>query len=71
MTFDDSNKDRLGEWSDKEYDDWDGVVKLTSLPDDAFHRNVDKIVLEAGERHGDIIKTALICLPTIYGKFER
>lgn len=28
----------------------------------------DKIVLEAGTKHGDVIKTALVCPPTIYGR---
>lgn len=44
------------------------MSELTSLPDKAFHRNVDKIVLEAGTKHGDVVKTALVCPPTIYGK---
>lgn len=60
--------DRLGEHSDKQYNDWSGVKDLVTLPDDAFHRNVDVLVLEAGERHKDTVKTAIICPPTIYGK---
>lgn len=40
---------------------------MTSLPDDAPHRNVDKIVLEAGTKQADRIKTAIVCPPTIYG----
>ena len=39
----------------------------TSLPDTAFHRAVDKIVLTAGTEHADRIKTAIVCPPTIYG----
>lgn len=62
--------DKLGEWSDKEYNDWTAVQELTNLPDDAFHRNVDKIVIEAGEKDGDRIKTAILCPPTIYGEFD-
>ena len=46
------------------YDDWDGVTELTSLPDDAAHRDIDKIVLATGS---DKIKTAIVCPPTIYG----
>lgn len=68
LTFEDSKKNLLGEWSEKEYDDWANVEELTNLPDDAFHRNVDKIVLEAGTKHSDVLKTAIICPPTIYGK---
>lgn len=68
MTYDDSKNDRLGEWSTKEYNDLGGVDELTHLPDEAFHRNVDKIVLEAGTKYADRVKTALVCPPTIYGK---
>jgi hypothetical protein len=68
LTWEDSENDRLGEWSDKEYNDWTGVEELTSLPDSAFHRNVDKVVLEAGNKYGDVIKTNIVCPPTIYGK---
>lgn len=44
---------------------------MTSLPDDAWHRPVDKIILaagtttEAGERAG--VLTAVVCPPTIAG----
>ncbi|KAK3627753.1 hypothetical protein LTR56_000253 [Elasticomyces elasticus] len=68
LTWEDSEKGRLGEHSDKEYNDWDGVAELTGLPDSAFHRNVDKVVIEAGEKHSDVLKTALVCPPTIYGR---
>lgn len=54
-------------YTDKLYDDWDGVGEVTSLPDDAFHRNIDLIVLEAGKKHADVLKTAIVCPPTIYG----
>jgi hypothetical protein len=67
LTWEDSENDRLGEWSDKEYNDWTGVDELTNLPDSAFHRNVDKVVLEAGNKYGDVIKTNIVCPPTIYG----
>ncbi|PQE23936.1 nucleoside-diphosphate-sugar epimerase protein [Rutstroemia sp. NJR-2017a WRK4] len=46
------------------YDDLEGVLKLTSLPDSAFHRDIDKIVLGS---HSDSVKTAIVCPPTIYG----
>jgi nucleoside-diphosphate-sugar epimerase len=49
------------------YDDLDGVSALTSLPDSAFHRNVDKVVLDAGMAHPEAVKTAIVCPPTIYG----
>lgn len=52
---------------EKVYDDLEGVKDVTSLPDDALHRNIDKIVLEAGTEHSDRVKTAIVCPPAIYG----
>jgi nucleoside-diphosphate-sugar epimerase len=46
------------------YNDLEKVSELTSLPDSAPHRDVDKIVLAAGS---DAVKTAIIAPPTIYG----
>ncbi|KAK5116776.1 hypothetical protein LTR62_007450 [Meristemomyces frigidus] len=68
LTYEDDEKGRLGEHSDKEYNDWSGVKELTNLPATAFHRNVDEIVLSTGEKHGDNVKVALVCPPTIYGR---
>lgn len=68
LTFADSKAGNVGVYSDKLYNDWDGVQEVTSLPDDAFHRNVDIIVLEAGKKHSDVLKTTIVCPPTIYGK---
>ena len=58
---------RFGEHADKEYDDWEGVEELTNLPDEAFHRDVDKIVLQSSAKHADSVKTAILCPPTIFG----
>jgi hypothetical protein len=58
----DDNK--LGEHSEREYNDWIAVQDLTGLPDDAFHKNVDDLVLSSGS---DSVKTAILCPPTIYG----
>lgn len=68
LTYFDSKDERFGEWDEKEFNDWAGVEELTNLPDEAFHRNVDKIVLEAGVKNADSVKTAIVCPPTIYGK---
>jgi nucleoside-diphosphate-sugar epimerase len=46
------------------YNDLEGVSELTALPDSAFHRDVDKLVLGAAS---DSVKTAIVCPPTIYG----
>jgi hypothetical protein len=50
--------------STEPYDDLEGVSALTSLPDSAFHRDIDKLVLEASS---ESVKTAIVCPPTIYG----
>ncbi|KAF2025323.1 NAD(P)-binding protein [Setomelanomma holmii] len=57
--------EKLGEWSDREYNDWTAVEDLTDLPEDAFHKNVDEVVLSSGT---DSVKTAILCPPTIYGR---
>lgn len=49
------------------YDDLEGVKDVTSLPDGAPYRNVEKAVLEAGTNHADRVKTAIVCPSTIYG----
>ncbi|KAI1260124.1 NAD(P)-binding protein [Xylariaceae sp. FL1019] len=67
LTYFDSEADRLGEPTDKVFNDLEGVEEVTNLPDAAFHRNVDKIVLECGTKHADSVRTALVCPPTIYG----
>lgn len=56
---------RLGEHSDREYNDYTAVQELTGLPSDAFHKNVDDLVLSTGS---DSVKTAILCPPTIYGR---
>ncbi|RMD42876.1 hypothetical protein DV735_g2298, partial [Chaetothyriales sp. CBS 134920] len=56
---------RFGDEFAKVYNDGDdGIAELTSLPDHALHRNVDKLVLAAGT---DTVKTAIVSPPTIYG----
>lgn len=50
------------------YDDWDGVGEVTSLPDDAPHRDVDKVVLdEVSKGSSGKVKTAIVCPPVVYG----
>lgn len=50
----------------KKYDDWNGVRELLNLPDDALHRNVDKIIIGVGPKSPDSVKVAIVCPPTIY-----
>ncbi|KAJ5641381.1 hypothetical protein N7490_005381 [Penicillium lividum] len=64
----DSDRGIYGNRSEKVYDDWDGVEELLTLPDHTFHRNVDQLVLEVGAKHADVLSTALVCPPTIYGR---
>ncbi|KAH0404878.1 NAD(P)-binding protein, partial [Aureobasidium melanogenum] len=67
LTYFDSSADKLGEHTDKVFDDLDGVDELVGLPKDAFHKNVDEIVINAGTNASGTIKTAIVCPPTIYG----
>ncbi|KAI9793670.1 MAG: hypothetical protein M1816_007565 [Peltula sp. TS41687] len=64
----DVERGAYGEASSKVYDDWEHVSELTSgMPDNAWHRSVDKIVLDAGAAHPDRVKTAIVSPPAIYG----
>ncbi|KAL4788101.1 hypothetical protein BJX76DRAFT_317106 [Aspergillus varians] len=67
LTVEDARTNTWGLERAKQYDDWDGVDELLNLPDDALHRNVDKIIIEAGQRAPDSVKVAIVCPPTIYG----
>lgn len=51
------------------YDDVHDIGALTSLPDERWHRDIDRIVLSAPAAAGASrgIRTAIICPPTIYG----
>lgn len=55
---------KYGERFDKVYDDWDHVKELTSLPDYAPHRKVDKVVLAADPTK---VRTAIVAPAVIYG----
>ncbi|KAF6826684.1 hypothetical protein CPLU01_09539 [Colletotrichum plurivorum] len=66
--FDSEVKKVFGEKDEKVFNDYDGVEELVNLPAAAFHRNVDEIVLEAGTKHADSVRTAIVCPPTIYGE---
>jgi len=50
------------------YDDLEGVSALTSLPDAALHRAIDKVVLATATDHASTVKTAILCPSTIYGR---
>lgn len=67
LGIDDLQRGLAGQPLDKIYDDWDGIGEVTHLPDQAWHREVDKIVLAAHAQSGGKVNTAIVCPPTIYG----
>ncbi|KAE8393037.1 hypothetical protein BDV23DRAFT_149965 [Aspergillus alliaceus] len=67
LTVEDFRANAWGFYRSKEHNDWDGVDELLNLPDDSLHRNVDKIIIESGQRNPQSVKTAIVCPPTIYG----
>jgi nucleoside-diphosphate-sugar epimerase len=59
-----------GQPPDRVYDDIADIKVITSFSMDRWHRNVDKIVLDAATSdpaEQPKIKTAIVCPPTIYG----
>jgi nucleoside-diphosphate-sugar epimerase len=67
LCFEDWVEGTYGVKREKVYDDWDGIGEVTSLPDFAPHRNVEKIILAAGDISGGRVRTAIVCPPCIYG----
>lgn len=67
LCFADYERKIYGVRNEKVYDDWDGIKEVTSLPDHAIHRNVDKIILAASVQYPSKINTAIVCPPCIYG----
>lgn len=57
----------IGKLNPKVWSDISDIEAITSLPDNALHRNVDKIIQAAATTHGDKLKLAIICPPDIYG----
>ena len=66
----DEDEKRYGLAGDKVFDDWDGIHEITSIPEHAFHRNVDKIVFEATANHPDVLHAAIVSPTTVYGKIS-
>ncbi|KAF1831212.1 NAD dependent epimerase/dehydratase family protein [Decorospora gaudefroyi] len=67
LSFEDSETNTYGVRREKVYDDWDGIGEVTSLPDLARHRTVDKIILGSNEASAGNIRSAIVCPPCIYG----
>ncbi|KAK4663574.1 hypothetical protein QC763_609630 [Podospora pseudopauciseta] len=66
----------IADWADSSYygeknprvwNDIHDIGQLTSLPDTALHRNIEKIVQKAAVDHGDRLKCAIICSGEVYG----
>ena len=67
LSWEDLGANTYGSKRETVYDDWEGIGKVTSIPDEALHRNVDKIILAANQVSAGAIQTAIICPPCIYG----
>ncbi|KAJ5716386.1 hypothetical protein N7493_008297 [Penicillium malachiteum] len=67
LTVEDQRAKSYGIERPKEYNDWEGVGELVNLPADAFHRNVDEIIINTGKQNPNSVRTAVVCPPTIYG----
>ena len=68
MIWETAEKNSFGTELPKVYDDWDGIKEVTSMPESASHRPVDKIVLRMSSTDQQAIKTAIVCPPCIYGR---
>lgn len=61
-------KEYLGLVNPKVYSDVDNIDEITSRPAHAYHMYTDSIVREAALKHGEKIKTAIVCPPDVYGR---
>ena len=57
----------LGQLNPKVWSDIDDIDAITSLPEQALHRDVDKIIQDAAAKYEEKLMTAIICPPDIYG----
>ncbi|KAL0579458.1 hypothetical protein V5O48_002564 [Marasmius crinis-equi] len=60
--------DYLGKKNPKVWSDVHDIDAIKTLPDNAIHRNVDKIILHAASENSDRLKVAIICPPDIFGR---
>ncbi|KIW05054.1 uncharacterized protein PV09_04209 [Verruconis gallopava] len=60
-----ANRGRL---SQKVYNDLTGIAEVISRPDGSLHRHTDKAIQNAAAKHKDVLKTAIVCPPDIYGR---
>lgn len=57
----------LGKLNPKIWSDVEDIDEITSRPDGELHRHTDKYIQEMAAKHGDNLKTAIMCPPDIYG----
>ncbi|KAH8590665.1 nucleoside-diphosphate-sugar epimerase [Bisporella sp. PMI_857] len=57
-----------GKKNPKVWSDINDIDTITSLPDTALHRAIEKIVQTAAMEHGDVLKCAIICSCGVYGQ---
>ncbi|KAI1367056.1 hypothetical protein F5Y08DRAFT_103178 [Xylaria arbuscula] len=60
-------QEHFGQPPAREYDDVDGLDVIKGIPAEAFHAISDALVRDAGTKHADKVRTAIVCPPTIYG----
>lgn len=60
--------DEFGNKDPRIWSDLNDIDELWGRPDDALHRDVDKVIQNAYTNHGDRIRTAIVCGPDIYGR---
>jgi nucleoside-diphosphate-sugar epimerase len=56
-----------GELNPKEWSDLDNIDQITSLPDSAPHRKIEKYLQGVAVEHGDKLKCAIISSCGVYG----
>jgi nucleoside-diphosphate-sugar epimerase len=66
LAWADAESSTYGVERKKIYDDGAHISEVTSLPDTAVHRDVDKLIL-AAHASSPHISTAIVCPPCIYG----
>ncbi|KAK4505901.1 hypothetical protein PRZ48_003866 [Zasmidium cellare] len=57
----------LGRVNPKTWSDISDLEAITSLPETAMHRPVDRLIHETSAAYGDRLKTAIVCPADIYG----
>ncbi|KAF2008089.1 NAD(P)-binding protein [Amniculicola lignicola CBS 123094] len=62
------DESQLGRLNPKVWSDISSLPEIRALPNNALHRNTEKIPHATAAEHGDKIKIAIMCPPDIYGQ---